>query len=300
MDTKVDNLADDDARDLAQVTLLIENPRKRNNLGPILRCCTAFGISQIFVIGVDKCNGQGSHGASKHVELLAYPTCNAALEALHGLGFMLYGVLQGVSNGYEEQTLVKNSVPNNQDDEVEERVEVIGLSSNEASTARAATLSADGGNEAKKSKFLPKSIPVHHRPFSHRMCLVLEKKPKGLSWHLAKHCEHFVHVPHQGFVTNNDEDCTIGRSWLSIEASLSIILHEFTAWAGYNKASYGKNHGQKYDVQRISKGSTTAEAAEKKREERRQRREAKEKEASTSMADPSSQRLDATKDDGDD
>lgn len=40
----------DDDR-LPQIFLLIENPKKSNNLGPVIRCATAFGISTIIVIG---------------------------------------------------------------------------------------------------------------------------------------------------------------------------------------------------------------------------------------------------------
>jgi tRNA G18 (ribose-2'-O)-methylase SpoU len=255
-----DRLTDDES--LPQVTLLIENPRKSNNWGPLLRCCAAFGISQIFVVGFDKCNVQGSHGASKHVEMLAFSTHEAALAALKDLNFVLYGVLQGVpgddSAYHTEQRLAKKSVTvtihqNNQSQTKEERVEI----SHESGTG-----------DDKDSINLPKSVPVHLRPFSHRTCLVLEKKTKGLSWEMARHCQRFVHIPHLGLSNGIN---TTGRSWLTAEASLSILLHEFTAWAGYNKLC--KNYqGQKYHVQHINKGS--GENAVNKHEERLQKREA--------------------------
>jgi tRNA G18 (ribose-2'-O)-methylase SpoU len=42
-----------------RIYLLLENPSKSNNLGPILRCASAFGIVTIVAIGFSKCAVEG-------------------------------------------------------------------------------------------------------------------------------------------------------------------------------------------------------------------------------------------------
>jgi len=44
-----------------RVYLLLENPSKGNNLGPILRCANAFGITTIVAIGYAKCAVHGAY-----------------------------------------------------------------------------------------------------------------------------------------------------------------------------------------------------------------------------------------------
>ena len=44
--------------------LLLENPTKNNNLGPIMRCASAFGISTIVAVGYAKCSDKGSFARS--------------------------------------------------------------------------------------------------------------------------------------------------------------------------------------------------------------------------------------------
>jgi hypothetical protein len=55
-----------------------------------------------------------------------------------------------------------------------------------------------------------------------------------------------------------------------MEACLSIVLHQFTAWAGYDD---GCNYqGQKYHVQRIQKGAKDdIDEIHRRREERRRK-----------------------------
>ena len=44
---------------LPELFLLLENCSKGNNLGSILRCASAFGITTIVAIGFSKCSVQG-------------------------------------------------------------------------------------------------------------------------------------------------------------------------------------------------------------------------------------------------
>lgn len=42
------------------IFLLLENPTKNNNLGPFIRCASAFGISTIVAVGFAKCSDKGA------------------------------------------------------------------------------------------------------------------------------------------------------------------------------------------------------------------------------------------------
>lgn len=45
-----------------EVFLLVENKRKSNNMGPLLRCACAFGVDTIIAVGYDKCAVEGGYG----------------------------------------------------------------------------------------------------------------------------------------------------------------------------------------------------------------------------------------------
>lgn len=49
----------DSEQHLPQLFLLLENSSKGNNLGSILRCASAFGITTVVAIGFSKCSVQG-------------------------------------------------------------------------------------------------------------------------------------------------------------------------------------------------------------------------------------------------
>jgi tRNA G18 (ribose-2'-O)-methylase SpoU len=44
-----------------EIFLLLENLTKSNNLGPTLRCATAFGIRVVVAIGFAKCSTEGKN-----------------------------------------------------------------------------------------------------------------------------------------------------------------------------------------------------------------------------------------------
>ena len=140
-----------------QITILIENPKKNCNWGPLLRCCAAFGISQIFVIGFDTCSVHGSHGASKHVELLSFPTHTQAVEALRTSGYKLLGVLNGAANAYSTDGYqVVQEEPNIS----------IEKKPNDGPMVTVSRSSYHQNNDSKSNTF-PKSYPIHARPVSY-------------------------------------------------------------------------------------------------------------------------------------
>ena len=56
MSAKAEDRSDDD---LPRLFILLENPSKGNNLGPILRCAIAFGINTVVAVGYEKCSVEG-------------------------------------------------------------------------------------------------------------------------------------------------------------------------------------------------------------------------------------------------
>mmetsp|Transcript_12480 Transcript_12480/g.29766 ORF Transcript_12480/g.29766 Transcript_12480/m.29766 type:complete len:289 (+) Transcript_12480:33-899(+) len=243
----------------AQVTLLIEIPKKNTNWGPLLRCCAAFDIAQIFVVGYDTCSVQGSHGASKHVELASFPTYRQAVETLKGHNFQLIGVLGGAANAYEESGHMVHTME-----------QPIHHSDNNK-TETVVAVSADPSDSDQKE--MPKSFPIHCRPFQQNTCLVVGKKAIGLPLRMAEYCEKFIHVPHVAAlppITNVNGTTSNPKlsSWFTGEACVSIILHEFASWAGFHSETY---KGQKYKVLKVIKGAP--ESQEAKRNERKRKME---------------------------
>lgn len=268
---------DGDSSSLRQVTVLIENPRKSTNWGPLLRCCTAFGITQIFCIGYEQCSVQGSHGASKHVQITAFHTSEAAQSGLKELGFQIVGLLQGApgANYYQESPVqcVEQEI---REGCIEQVVHVVSSEKTSEDDI------VEGETLALVPTTPPTSVPLHHQPFSERTCIAVGKRSRGLPLSLARICDSLVHIPHHGLdehkLTNETKNLTMS-SWLTVEAGLSIVLHEFAMWAGYGKPSSktGKvfqYQGQKYHVAKTVRGSGGGiEDQNQKKEERRVKRE---------------------------
>ena len=267
------------------ITLLLENLKKQNNLGPLLRCCAAFGISQIFVVGYETCSVQGSHGSSKHVELVSFPTYQQAIDQLVTQdNFQLIGLLKDAPNAFGDNNNNNNNNKKGDDDGDDNGYAVI----------REETVVSSPGKEDKTETIVRvlvedngvmsdvlqgrRSYPVHMRKFSPRTCLVLDKRSYGLSASLAEHCHSFVHIPH--YDDHNNESHK--RGWLTMESCLSIVLHQFTAWAGYDNKNKNNNNnyqGQKYHVQRVQKGAKDdLDEIQKRNEERRKKIQRKQEE----------------------
>ncbi|KAK9838674.1 hypothetical protein WJX74_001110 [Apatococcus lobatus] len=54
--------------------LILHSVSKRHNIGSLLRCCTAFRVERVCLVGSRHYNGFGSHGAANHVQLDYYAT----------------------------------------------------------------------------------------------------------------------------------------------------------------------------------------------------------------------------------
>jgi hypothetical protein len=228
---------------LPQLYILVENPRKGNNLGPILRCANAFGITTVVAVGYSKCSVDGSHGASKNVEIIAYPTVEQAVAFLRGPDCAcqsLLGLLGSMPDGYETKGY---AVYHDKDEN--------GL-------AQIVNVAA-----SKTMKELPiRSFPVFTCPFSAgNTCIVLSKKP-GLPLSLARHCDALVHVPHVAIQSEGGEFLQI---LLDTPSCLSITLHHLTAWAGYDERTF---QGHKFEVTRPARDANDPDGTRRLTKER--------------------------------
>ncbi|KAI2490126.1 hypothetical protein MHU86_24455 [Fragilaria crotonensis] len=227
-----------------RIFLLIENPKKSNNLGPILRCAAAFAVTQVILVGYDKCNTEGSHGASKHVDIVAFPVWNQAVAYLRRsindenggcncetlMGLLCVGAAGAYSPaGYPSAHNIQH-----------DSIRVVGpLEENNTPSSRSAAL--------------PLSYPVHTKPFlsqssSGNYCVVLSKSNKGLPMELAAHCDFFVHVPHVAIPPVGGQPVDLP---LDVPSCLSITLHHLTQWAGYHERVF---HGHKFQVANVQRG----------------------------------------------
>ena len=280
------------------ITLLIENPGKGKNWGPLLRCCAAFGIETIYVVGYDQCDVRGSHGASKHVRLEAFPTHEQASTALIGPlnkttgtgGFELVGLLSPPMDSCGENNHVGDSNDDGFDRErtvvVRERffyepakkeLEIARISASERSGTSPEGTGTEKQEESNSDAAWNRtSFPVHHRNrFPKRTCLVVDKLKRGLPWSLAKHCSSFVHIPHANWNPNG--------SMLTLEASISIVFHEAmnAGLKGHTTnttedaiaPSTSSYDGQKYHVETVHKGGNPSdtETRQRKRKEREEK-----------------------------
>mmetsp|Transcript_44957 Transcript_44957/g.106764 ORF Transcript_44957/g.106764 Transcript_44957/m.106764 type:complete len:241 (+) Transcript_44957:54-776(+) len=72
--------------------VLLNNVSKRQNFGTLLRSATAFGVSEVFVVGAKKLSTHGNQGTTTHVTLTHFDTLEAAKSGLASRGIRLCGV----------------------------------------------------------------------------------------------------------------------------------------------------------------------------------------------------------------
>lgn len=236
-----------DEAELDKVFLLLENRKKSNNLGPILRCASAFGVKSVVVVGFSICSVEGmlrnsqsikltgefaagshhiipgSHGASKHVEIIAFPNVQQAISFLsvECLCQSIVGLLGCCPDGYNDSGLPV--------------VEMNGMFE-----ARGPARDHKNIDEIDTCT-VRQSFSVSARPFrpGGHVCFALGKDRSGLPSELALHCTHFVHVPHASLLEANSPPL------LDSPTCLSITLHHFTSWSRYDERGF---YGHKFNV----------------------------------------------------
>mmetsp|Transcript_26295 Transcript_26295/g.37048 ORF Transcript_26295/g.37048 Transcript_26295/m.37048 type:complete len:264 (+) Transcript_26295:98-889(+) len=210
---------------LDEVFLLLENPKKSNNLGPILRCAAAFGIRTVVFVGYEKCSTDGSHGAAKHINVMAFPTVDQAVSFLRETCKCksIVGMLGGSPGAYQSKGCIVR------EDKESNVVSIQQAKVNESSGEE---------NDQSAGLLYPQSFPIDVRPFRKgNCCFALSKDWRGLPIHLARCCDMFVHVPHSNIYQ---------QQLLDTPSCISVVLHHFTSSAGYNERDYT---GHKFEVQ---------------------------------------------------
>lgn len=217
--------------ELPRIYILLENPSKSNNLGPIIRCANAFGITTIVAAGYAKCSVEGSHGASKNVDIIACPTIDQAVAFLRGPDCScrsFVGLLGAVPDGYNKDGYLVH------EDASDKGIEM----------ARVLKHPED------RKVLSVRSYPVSTCPFSPgNVCIVLSKERQGLPLALARQCDHLVHVPHVAIEMGDETKET--PPLLDTQSCISITLHHFTNWAGYDEQTF---QGHKFQVTRPDQG----------------------------------------------
>jgi hypothetical protein len=220
--------------DTHHIYVLIKNPSPSNNLGPFLRCCAAFAVYQVIFVGYEKCSVDGSHGASKHVNIIALPTVDQAAEYLNKCGVSsIVGILGdagfksegGLDNETKRPIAIDTTKSQNGDQVVKPTVEKDNKTIHEFSMSHA----------------------VHTRPFEKNeksVCFVTDKKSIGLPYDLAQICSSFVHISSYAPILEEGQNAIYGL--IDSQTCLSITLHHYCGYVGYSERDFS---GQKFQVE---------------------------------------------------
>ena len=262
--------------------ILIENPSKSNNLGPILRCATAFAIQQVIFVGYEKCSVKGSHGSSKHVNIKAFVNFKQAVTYLkESCGVVsIIGILGDVSLGsskidndeYDDggvDGVVADGVVTDAvgivEEDLEHNVAKVTARLNYNDKAKHEKDSSSSSSPTSPTFQYPLSYPVHKRPFpsNGNVCFSISRRAVGLPVHQAQYCDSFVHIQttpplltsqtHTTATTSNtlqqknNQRPYLIHGLLDSQTCLSITLHHFNAFAQYDERIF---EGQKFFVEK--------------------------------------------------
>jgi hypothetical protein len=226
------------------IYLILENPRKTCNWGPVLRCAAAFAVTQVVWVGYSTCNTEGSHGAASHVSQIAFPVLSQAIS--HVRGESSSSTTATTTTIYEPRTTAI--------------LGIVTRGAGGASHQNPYPLTVDSSHETSKHCFLnaskidptsndtelPLSYPIRHHPlFSsspsslRSLAIILSKDSLGLPLSLASVCDSFVHIPH--LPLDDRIFCP-----LDVPSSLSIVLHHVRKWSPYPERN---SHGHKFHVE---------------------------------------------------
>jgi len=225
--------------------LLACNPRKSTNLGPLIRCASAFGVHQIVLAGYAKCSTSGAHGAQKHVNITSFPTMEQAVQYLklppeHGGGGCSEVI--GILNGFGQY-----KYSNNSSDMLCEDPVLLPVVHNKE---RNCLLPSSDDTDPEITKV---SCSIHERKFSldKNTCFFLSLSARtGISIDQGKYCDSFVHIPHH-FIPQPELEATSSccTYLLNVETCVSIVLHYFASFVRYDERMF---QGQKFEVNKKS------------------------------------------------
>ena len=231
--------------------VLISNPSKTTHLGTLIRCAAAFGAHQLLLVGHDKFNCRGSFGSHQFLDILCFRNwetvqdylqrggdigsessvkededsskCNGSEVSPRRNPIDIIGILGAYGGG--DEIFSHNGVP------VYEGVD---------ETASLVIPKEDQSNFDATCRLPIRSFPIHTRPFSgcsDDVCFLLSRD-NNLPISQARMCKGFVHVPH---LSIDDDDRITQSNLLDMTTAVSIVLHHFTAWAGFVERTVAEN-----------------------------------------------------------
>lgn len=71
-------LAMEDAKKRYESYVIVHNIAKRHNVGTLARSCTAFGVSELILVGRRDFNAFGSHGSTSHLRFRHFHSLSEA------------------------------------------------------------------------------------------------------------------------------------------------------------------------------------------------------------------------------
>ena len=234
----------------------MENPSKSTHLGTLLRCAAAFNCHQVLLVGYDKFNCQGSFGSHLYLDIVVFPTWDSVYEYLrNGGGENENENTEAVAStddsiqSTNEQNETTTSHQNNNNP-----VTILGIlgayggeetfSSNGVQVYEGddsyASIVPPSPNKKQDTCIQHRSFPIDKRLFTadRDTCFILSRYKNEFPASQARICNGFVHVPHLSL----DVKETISKSNLMDTATiLSITLHHYTAFAGYEERTFAEN-----------------------------------------------------------
>ena len=308
-------VADADANssdsDVPQIYIMIENPKKSNNLGPILRCGAAYCATFIF-IGFQKCAVDGSHGADKHVSILSFPTFGQACQYVRSQGVdvdvdvdvggrvgangcvggnvgSITGILGAASfrkGGHDDvREVIVDEDGNENENGTTRTIKVggeIGTPGDDFGDGRERDHEREHAHE--RGHKYPCSHPIHLRPFKEgpkkNICFLISKKAAGIPKDQAKFCDTFVHISTsvpfplkaERESESESESESVMHGMLDSQTSLSICLHHFAAKWNFKERDFDSLQ-QKFEVADPKRNQVDEERSGRLREARRRQKE---------------------------
>ncbi|KAG1326357.1 putative TrmH family tRNA/rRNA methyltransferase [Cocos nucifera] len=191
--------------------VVVHNVAKRHNVGTLARSATAFGVSEIVLVGRRDFNAFGSHGSTSHLRFRHFFSLSQAR-------LYLKASLSPPPPGGERDCDICG---------VEITEGAISVTHHPFKKSTAFLL----GNEV-LSFFLIFSI--RFAPFN-EVSVLASEKGTGLSEKECEICDFFVYIPQYGG----------GTASLNVTVAASIVLHHFGVWAGFPERS---REGNKFSV----------------------------------------------------
>ena len=224
--------------------------KQNANLGPLVRCCVAFGVYKLLTIPYFYFNVEGSFGSKVYLRKNNFNDWNRLKKYAQKHNYKIVGVCQRA---------IQN-VFNNKNEEEEDHRQDNGVSNLSSSSIE---------DRIMESKEKGTSIPVHERPFLgstifiynyHPFMATLDPENRDLK--LLCDCDYYVHVDGTSKLGDRIHDkkdglpiarpIRSGQVFLSPDILISIVLQHFTSWAHYKQSSI---KGFKYEKKKLPENS---------------------------------------------